>query len=159
MFTWTCTMAGRYTWASQRGSTHDTKLTLFWADKSVTSMGRKLGWGGHVISSMDYHPLKLKNSCAWAPLSDSVHPWQHYQLSVSWLKQSSVWKNHHSVCQWLINYWLFIPKVNNKQLEILKYTLYNYDAYILWSIIIKLWHVNCLSYSVGHEHIETITIT
>lgn len=59
--------------------------------------------------------LDLLRACAWAPSSDGADPGQHYQLSVSQLKQSSVWKNHQSVRQWLTNYWLPIPEVNNKQ--------------------------------------------
>ena len=55
--------------------------------------------------------LEQLRTCAWAPPADGDNPGELYKLAVNDLKACQVWKNHHSVRQWLSNMWLSIPEV------------------------------------------------
>ncbi len=56
--------------------------------------------------------LDLLRACAWAPPVDGDDPGLQYRTAVSHLKNSSTWKNHLAVREWLSNKWLSIPEVH-----------------------------------------------
>ena len=69
--------------------------------------------------------LDLLQACEWAPPVDGADPGLQYRAAASHLKNSSTWKNHLAVREWLTNKWLSIPEVGNISqytLLVLKYT-------------------------------------
>ena len=55
--------------------------------------------------------LILLRACAWAPPSSGSNVASDYDIAVSDLKKSSVWKNNVQLQQWLTQKWLCIPQV------------------------------------------------
>ena len=58
--------------------------------------------------------LDLLRACTWAPPgTDDSTLAINYQMAVSVLKESAVWKNNVHVQNWLSSNWLIHPQVNS----------------------------------------------
>ena len=96
------------------------RIICTWLSVSACDFHREQAWvrwtrdHKHGLSPTEAEELlDLLRACAWAPPADGDDPGQQCHLTVNQLKQSSVWKNHQSVRQWLTNYWLPIPEVRS----------------------------------------------
>ena len=71
-------------------------------------------WKKHGLSTSDADLLLSQlRACAWAPSSSDEHMPidHHFQLAVTTMKQSNLWKSNDNVRQWVTNTWLSVSKV------------------------------------------------